>query len=286
MKKGIKDNKQAVSAIVTFVLLITVALIFMGNWLNVAVPEWGSEDEERHMYDVQNQLVGVRASIKSQVYSDNTEFVIANYIKLGTAGAAWKGVGKASGDLKFDPLESSVLFQNSTSNLVATKGNLNYESHNLYYTDQSLIFESGAAIKSQVETGVVIAPPEFSASRDGGVISVSMTLISLTGEKDALSGSLGVVIYTRLASREYNWYDWSSNAEDLVVNITTDHPEAWGTYFETTLPKLGFTKVPVSSPLDNDGEFKMEFYDDKFVLTIANVDRFESTVAVVDIWFG
>jgi hypothetical protein len=286
MKKGLRDNKKAVSAIVTFVLLTTVALVFIGNWLNVAVPEWGSEDEERHMIATQNQLVGVRASAKGLIYADNTDFVIPNYLKLGTPGAAWKGVGRANGDLIFDPLESTILCQNESSNLVATKGNMVYQSHNLYYPDQSLIFESGAVIKQQDGGAAMVAPPDFGVSLEGNVITVRMTLISLTGDSDTISGNLGVIIYTKLVSREYNWYNWTTDDEDLVINIDTQYPDAWITYFQTTLPRQGFTEVTGAAVPDEDGEFKVHLTATGCVLSIANVDEFESTVAVVDIWFG
>ncbi len=286
MKIGLKNNKEAVSAIITFVLLTTVALIFIGNWLNVAVPEWGAEEEERHLVDVQNSLVGVRASSKALIYSGNTDFVIPNYIKLGTPGEAWKGVGRANGELIFNPLESSILFKNSTSNLVATKGNLEYNSNNLYFPDQDVIFESGAIIKDQTGKSALVAPPEFHASIDGSQISISMTLISFTGDKDILSGNLGVIVYTRLASRESNWYNWTTSNEELIIHITTQYPGAWGTYYETTLTKQGFREVPAAATPNQDGEFKVVTTGNDCTVTIANVDWLESTVAAVDIWFG
>ena len=283
MKKGIISNKKGVSAIVTFVLLTTVALVVIGNWLNVAVPEWGSADEERHMLAVQNQLVGLRASAKGLIYADNTDFVVPNYVRLGTSGAAWKGVGRANGIIEFDPQDSSVLFQHMGSNMAATKGNLQYQSHNLYYPDQDLIFESGAVIKKQGGTSAMIAPPDFEASMDGSSISIRMTMISLTGEKDVISGNIGVLVYTKLVSREYNIYNWSTNDEDIVLDITTDYPVAWSTYFTTLLPKQGFRQVGPAETPDDDGEFKIVTTQTKCELTVANVDRLEATVAVVDI---
>jgi hypothetical protein len=286
MRKAKMMDKQAVSAIVTFVLLTSIALIFAGNWLNVAVPQWGSAAEEEMVSQGQNQLIGLRASVKSQIYSDNTDFVIANYIKLGTSGEAWKGVGRANSELVFDPQASSLLFQNNTGNLAATKGNLKFSSDNLYYPDQDLIFESGAVIKAQHGSSAMVAPPEFSAEIEGTRISVNMALISLTGEGDEMSGNLGIIIYSRMSSREYNWYNWTNEDRNLIISITTSFPEAWSSYFETKLLKQGFRGVAPADTPDDDGEFKVTNTATTCAVTIANVDQFESTVAAVNIWFG
>ena len=78
----------------------------------------------------------------------------------------------------------------------------------------------------------------------------------------------------------------STENEDMVIHIKTQYPEAWGTYFETSLPKQGFRKVGAADTPDDDGEFKVELGADDCKVTIANVDWFESTVAAVDVWFG
>lgn len=276
-------DRRGVSAIVTFVLLTSVALIFLGNWLIIAVPNWGTEEEVRHTRQVENQFVGIRASAKSLVRADNTMFVIPNSLTLGTNGAAWKGVARANGVVLFDPTESSVKLNDSVpTTLAATKGNLVYTSDNQYYNDQSVAFESGAIIKYQEGNSVMIAPPEFSANVSGTETTLKMVFMSLTGDADLVSGNIDVVVYTRLNTREYNWYDWTASPEDISIEIRTDYPGAWATYFQTEMRKNGFKETPAPT---NDKEFSVAFTGDTCTLTVANVDYFESTNAVVDIYF-
>ena len=285
MYKNLRPDRRGVSAIVTFVLLTSVALIFLGNWLMVAVPKWGSEDELKHTRQVENQFVGIRASSKALIYADNTQFVLPNSLTLGTSGAAFKGVARANGNLVFDPLaRSSIILNNSVpSTLAATKGNLVFSSQNQYYPDQSLVFECGATLRYQDGNSVMIAPPDFISEIEGSEVTLKMVFISLTGETSKSSGNIDVVVYTRLHTREYNWYNWTDTPEDISMVIKTDYPNAWATYFQTHLRKTGFTQVVAAA---NDGEFSIISTSSSCTVTVANVDFFETTVAAVDISFG
>jgi hypothetical protein len=279
MMQRMRRDRKAVSAVVTFILLSSVAMILISNWLNVSVPMWGSKDEERHMAEVQNQFVAIRSSINSQVYADNTNFILVNNVVLGTNGAAYKGVGRANGDLVFNPQESSLQLTD-ISQAMSTKGDLRYTSTNLYYPDQSLVLESGAIIKDQDRSSVMIAPPDFLAEIDGGTIYLKMVFVSLTGAADSASGAMDVVVYTRLISREYNQYDWSAGAQDITVLVQTQHPNAWATYFQTTMRTAGFREAAVPAA---DGEFNVAWGATSCTMTVANVDMFDSMVAVVDV---
>lgn len=282
-----RPDKKGVSAVVTFVLLTSVAMIFIGNWLIVAVPNWGTEEEVRHTKQVENQFVGIRASAKSLVYADNTQFIIPNSLTLGTNGAAWKGVARANGDMELDPAMSRVRLNDSVTNtLAATKGNLVYSSDNQYYNDQSIAFESGAIIRSQDGNSVMIAPPEFSAEIEGSEITLKMVFISLTGDADEVSGNIDIVVYTRLQTREYNWYNWTNTPKDLTIDIQTEYPGAWYTYYQTEMMKNGFTEVVSPAVPINDGEFGISYTRDSCTLSVSNVDYFETTVAAVEIDFN
>ena len=282
-----RPDKKGVSAVVTFILLTSVALIFLGNWLIVAVPNWGIEDEVRHTKQVENQFVGIRASAKSLIYADNTQFVIPNSITLGTNGAAWKGVARANGVMEFDPARSSVRLNDTVPNtLSATRGNLVYSSDNQYYNDQSIAYESGAIIRDQDGQNVMIAPPEFSAEIAETEISLKMVFISLTGDTDGLSGNIDIVVYTRLQTSEYNWYNWTNTPKDIIIEIHTEYPGAWYTYYQTEMMKNGFTEVVSPAVPTNDGEFSISSTSDTCTLSVSNVDYFETTVAAVEIDFN
>lgn len=292
MRGAIKKDKRAVSAVVTFILLATVAMMFLGSWLTIVVPQWGSEEEEDHIYKVQNQMIGIRSSIKALVEADNTNYVVPNYLKLGTEGAAWRGVARANGDMLFDPnpLSTSTFehFDPAAPGVVSkdmvSKGNLVYGSLNTYYPDQKVVFENGAIIKDQDDGSIMIAPPDFTAQWIGNEVSVDMTFVSLTGNKDTISGNIGVITYTRLASREYNNFDWSGNNQNIVITVESDYPTAWRTFFELYMLDAGFDPDPGS--VDADGEFEVSMAGDTVTLEIANVDSLRSTHGVVDIWFG
>ena len=74
--------------------------------------------------------------------------------------------------------------------------------------------------------------------------------------------------------------------EDLELRVTSDYPDAWASYFETTLLKQGFENVGPAGTPTLDGDFNVVLTGSDCTVTFANVDKFESTVAAVDIWFG
>jgi hypothetical protein len=284
MIRQLRKDKRGVTAVVTFVLLMSVALIFIGNWLNTAIPKWGNADELDHIMEVQNQFVSIRATVNALADSDQTGFLIPNTVTLGTPGEAFKGVARANGDLTFDPLESSIILNQTSpaTTLIATKGNLRFNSYNAYYPDQSVVFESGAIIRYQSGNSVMIAPPQFSAGVVDNDTTVSMAFISLTGSKDIASGNIDMVVYAQLMSTEENNFNWESSPKDVKIVVNTGFSGAWLLYCQTTMQKAGFRDTSPASPT-LDREFSVATGQNNCTLSLAKVDYFNSKVIETDI---
>ncbi|RLF39532.1 MAG: hypothetical protein DRN21_03460 [Thermoplasmata archaeon] len=110
-------------------------------------------------------------------------------------------------------------------------GTIQYTANNAYFVDQDYIYEGGAVVISQSTGNSLLYPPTISVSNVTKILN--MTVIDITG----VAGKTGVSGYgtysirsTFLSSSTYQCY-----GDTLTINITTDYPNAWGTYLNNTL---------------------------------------------------
>lgn len=116
-------------------------------------------------------------------------------------------------------------------------GTIQYQSENAYFVDQTYIYEGGAVIISQSDGNAITSPPFFSASNVTTQHVFNMSLVDvqgLPGKRNA--GGYGTyAIRTNYSSTEY----LNFKAGSVTLTITTDYPEAWGRYINTTLNASG-----------------------------------------------
>ena len=280
---SLNKDEKAVSIVVATVMLMAVGMMLMGDFFVNYTPLIGEEDESQHMYDVHNQMIGVRNIVSLLMETEDTNIELLVGIRLGTPGCAYQAIGKANGDLSIDPSRSSVEINrtNPDASVYRSFGNLKFVSQNMYFQDQRVVYECGGVLVDQYGHSSFISNPDFEAIYKDGYINVSFTSVSLAGSVASVGGSgTRLVRASLIQSNDNDPTDWEGLSRDLTFEIHTQHPDAWIDFMNSTLKKSGFT---YDNTLAADGDFIVQERPWGLRVVIANVDHYKSTQGVVEI---
>ena len=154
-------------------------------------------------------------------------------------------------------------------------GIIKYSSKNVYYLDQSYIYEAGSVILNQSEGNVMSIKP-FSAIKNVNVVNITFDIVNITG----VGGSTSAGGYGTYPIRT----EFVSNTTVLMNNIknitiATNYPNAWHQAFKSTLQSANLTYGTDFSVTDTAGEVTIEF------LGVTNVNL-ALNVIEIDAWIA
>ena len=121
-----------------------------------------------------------------------------------------------------------------------SSGAIKFTSGHIYYPKQEITYEHGAVIKSQNangdQQGLIIQPPPINITNQTGP-TINISMIDLTGSSDSYSGTA-----TASLENAYKTYDsFSTEFDNLTLNLSTEYPTVWGKWFNDTLEESGLT---------------------------------------------
>jgi len=309
-KKFVNDDK-GVSNIVTSIMMLGVLMSIMGMVMSVYMPVLAKGTEINHMEEVNDSFIDLKGTIDRQIISNQVGSTLSTRVALGEEGGQFLGVGRTDGDLDFEPYHSPGIIYNTDSQLDASgrpldifgtnRGSISYTSNNVYYLDQTLVYENGALIIDQKGRAVMRVKPTFEASKNNitGTTSITMTLISLDGSSTQLSGIESHTIMTTLqvgteARLPFQWGNGSIpwSGENVTYEMTTMYPDIWKEYFLSVLNETGSNLVmdpDAGGPLTGDFYITLDeptnpLLDDFTVvsLTIKDVNELDIVQAVLE----
>lgn len=243
-----RSNEGAASAIAAMFIVMILVLI-LSQIIVTYVPRWVEENEERHMQTVITQFMELRGVINTQMEQNDDALERAAPLTLGN-----KGVDiftpPTKGTLRIEPRTSLINVYNDSRELNATsRGNIRFESQNRRYIDLEIVYEAGAVIINQTSGDIMLAEPSFSAE-NGTSIVAALTIVSLVGGDDTITGIGTIGVITRMLLYESETYTWALAAsENVSINITTAYSAVWYKYFYETLDAAGIQKGPGGQPL-------------------------------------
>jgi len=222
----IRNNKGQASAVGAMLALMIVVIILSMITLYY-VPVWMEEKERNHMTTVQKEFMDLSGTVSALIINNDKSSEGKNTVVLGNEGIPFFSVG-TMGTLKIDPYSPSFRIYNESKILnVTSTGNIRFESQNRYYVQQYFIYENGAVIIDQPTGEIVRVEPTF--NRTGS--TVSMTLISISGTDESMTGKNAQTVITKLMFYESDTYTWGGG-ENITINITSSYLDAWENYFE------------------------------------------------------
>jgi len=233
MKKiDIIKSEKAVSEVLGMVMILSIMMLVIGSILLVGVPMIESAKSRASMDVSMNSFLSMQNDIeevvRGPIWIPNEN---SNVIYGPSRETQFELMG---GMLTILPNNDSVSVQNSM---------IKIPSSNITYVagEERISFENGAVIR-KYEDGVamMVSNPLISIYRiDNNNISVSIHAISLNGTLSSSSGEGKTWVETRLLN--YTPINESSNPNQ-TINITSEYPEAWEAFFDTTLKNMGLER--------------------------------------------
>jgi len=221
----IKSNHGQASA-VGAMLTVIIVIIVLSMITLYYVPVWMEEKERNHMTTVQKEFMDLAGTVSALIINNDQSSEGKNTVVLGNEGIPFFAVG-TMGTLKIEPYTSSFHIYNETKVLnVTSTGSIRFEPQNRYYVQQYFIYENGAVIIDQSAGELIRVEPTFNVSGS----TVSMTLISISGTNESITGKNAQTVVTKLMFYESDTYTWSS--ENITISINTMHQSAWQNYFD------------------------------------------------------
>lgn len=268
-----KDD-EGLASVVGTMMAILIMVVILSLIMQFYVPSWMNDKEFNHSSKVNEEFAKMKANIDMQILREERELSVYTPITLGTEGIPVLS-GATLGTIIVSPLESSFSIYNDTKELnLTSKGKIEYLSENRYYIKQNYAYENGAVILNQSKGELVKVTPQFQVSNLTATgLSISLSMISLSGESQSARGTGTFTVQTRLLSIQSEHYAWS-NGENLTIKINSTHSNAWSNYINSTLSKEG---------LSYGNDYTILHSQNEIYITIKGVKSLSAKLAVVEV---
>jgi len=284
-------NRDAVSNIVTSIMMLGIVFTILGMILTVYVPIWAKGIESQHMEGVANSFTDLKSTIDTQIAHGDVDTKMTTRVKLGTEGGPLLGLGQSTGGIEFQPAASTLQVFNTDDAFEkygTGRGKIVFDSNNIYYVDQKYIYENGAVILDQVGSNLMKVEPNFYITNVSGTTQFSVVMIMLQGDLENLGGIKSQTIQSILLAANKDTVEWGEGAlpgtgRNMTITVNTSYPIVWHQYFTDILSnrsKLDETEYTVYSPVIV-GDPQDEIW--QIEVEIRDVNRLTTTLAYVDI---
>ena len=266
------DN--AVAGIITAILLVGLIVIVISLIQTTYVPKWMRQIEAGHMGDVADQFSQLKSAIDIQA-ATGKKTPMSTSITLGNKEIPYFSASRAFGSLLILSNNCTVTITNISNSSSYSLGILKYSSKNVYYLDQSYIYEAGSVILNQSEGNVMSIKP-FSAIKNVNVVNLTFDIVNITG------------VGGRTSAGGYGTYpirtEFVSNSTALMNNIknitiTTNYPNAWHQAVKSTLQSANLTYGTNFSLMDTTSEITIEFLGITTVNLALNIIEIDAWIA-------
>jgi len=222
-RKKIKNSDDAVVGIIVTVLLIGLILSVMVMVRTVYVPQWIEEKEAAHMEEVSNQFAMLKYALDIQSIVDQSTAISAT-ITLGNKEIPFFDLGRTFDTLSVIEDSCTITVKNNAVSISYSTDAIKYSSRNLYFVDQSYVYEAGSLILSQYPSSILYGKPSFFVTEFGKNLSFTFVNISGIAGRTSVSGYGNYQVYLMVISPS-NQYTEINNVTDII--ITTNYADAW-----------------------------------------------------------
>ncbi|WP_240664295.1 hypothetical protein [Methanosarcina sp. MSH10X1] len=261
-KKSFFHSEAATSTIIGAVLLLGIIFSVFAIVRIGYVPEWKSDAECSHMNDVYEDMADLKSKIdmmtvvlasnpnSSYINSSNPSSYALQPIMtvpfhMGGGDVPFIGPIKSSGSLAVnkDNCIMGIVVRSPSGSMLYNKSlncsTITYNSQNRYYINQNFSYECGALILDQGTQSVMTLYPSIRFSRTpNNKYNVSINALRVFQKPyvppQVISSNKGCSL--RLTGLDYvRYYDSSKVAGEisqLVLTVSTTHPEAWKQYLK------------------------------------------------------
>lgn len=221
--KKIRNSDDAVVGIIVTILLIGLIMTAMIMVKTVYVPQWIEEKEAAHMEEVSNQFAMLKYALDIQSIVNQSTAISAT-ITLGNKEIPFFDLGRTFDSLSIIEDSCTVTVKNNTVSSSYSTDAIKYSSRNLYFVDQSYVYEAGSLILSQYPSSILYGKPSFFVTEFGKNLSFTFVNISGIAGRTSVSGYGNYPVNLKVINPS-NQYTEVNNVTDIT--ITTNYADAW-----------------------------------------------------------
>jgi len=266
-------SDNAVAGIITAILLVGLIVIVISLIQTTYVPKWMRTIEAEHMGDVADQFSQLKSAIDIQA-ATRQKTPMSTSITLGNKEIPYFSASRAFGSLLILSNNCTVTITNLSNSYSYSLGIIKYSSKNVYYLDQSYIYEAGSVILNQSEGNVMSIKP-FSAIKNANV-NITFDIVNITGVGGRTSAG-GYGTYPIRTEFVRNTTVLMNNIKNIT--IATNYPNAWHQAFKSILQSANLTYSTDFSVTDTAGEVTIEFLGVTTVHLALNVIEIDAWIA-------
>ena len=236
----------AISSVVSAILVLGLIVAFTTTIHVSYIPAWKNDAERCHMDDTWSDMADLKSNIDilsaGLVINPASNILVSVPVKMGGGDIPIVSTGKSSGTLSVNLNDCDmVIMADNASGLVYDSGSdlldlgsISYSSKNNYYINQVFEYENGALLLVQDSRSLVKLSPAVTVSKLGATdISVVVSAVELVGDRRTKSSNTIEEVYLKSNTSGVLYSD-SDLVSDVNITVSTNYPNAWAQYFNTT----------------------------------------------------
>lgn len=250
----LKKENQAVAGVIEALLMVALATTVIGIIQTTYIPQIMEQREAEHMDEVANQFSYLKSLIDIQALTGSmgTDVPLAYVpmtaqMTLGSRELPYFVTAPSYGELSIE--ENSAKISASPAIVGYPYGisfsSIVYHAYNMYFVEQSYIFESGGIILNQiVGNSTMRADPSISAEDIGSKIKLRFYLpniIAVQG-KERTEGYGSCFVRTNY-STSYNASYYPTGQPTDCIYIQSHYIDAWNGSLNRTLARYVTVKI-------------------------------------------
>jgi hypothetical protein len=267
-------SDNAVAGIITAILLVGLIVIVISLIQTTYVPKWMRQIEAEHMGDVADQFSQLKSAIDIQA-ATGQKTPMSTSVTLGNKEIPYFSASRAFGSLLILSNNCTVTITNISNSSSYSLGIIKYSSKNVYYLDQSYIYEAGSVILNQSEGNVMSIKP-FSAIKNINVVNLTFDIVNITGVGGRTSAG-GYGTYPIRTEFVRNTTVLMNNIKNII--IVTNYPNAWHQAVKSTLQSALLTYGANFSVTGTTSEITIEFLGVTTVNLALNIIEIDAWIA-------
>ena len=237
-------NTLAVAGVIEFLLLVGLFAIVLATIQTLYVPEIMEQKEADHMDEISNQFSRLKAMIDIQT-EEKSSIPLSSVFTLGNKELPYFVTLSKSGSISIIDKEdtmSNIKFDTSSSSEIFDLTSIKYDANNFYFVPQTYVYQGGGVIIKQPEgLAIMWLEPPMNATpirnQYGDVTDIEVyfdiPIILCDSENSNIAGLENCFIQTNY-SNELSDQNWNYLSNILSINITTEYPNAWYEYFNSS----------------------------------------------------